>query len=254
VPGNRWDVDAFYDPDPGVAGKMATRFGGFVGEIERFGGLKRFWRGEGEALAEVRLPDEAAAAARPYLLFPPLPDACLHGTFELVDLDAQRATSTPSRRSAFVPVELPGAGTRADEPPTEDRPALVETLSGQLLGWLDRPFALFGHADGALLALEVTRFVQRRFGLGPAGLFVAGSRPPDEPDGHAPQLPLDCPITAFAARVDERGGPESLRSWCDITNGGVRLEVAPGPSEDLLAAPSRLLAAFAHELRLAAEA
>jgi len=36
VPGNRWDIDAFYDPDPDAPGKMVTRFGGFVEEVERF--------------------------------------------------------------------------------------------------------------------------------------------------------------------------------------------------------------------------
>ena len=36
VPANRWDVDAFYDPDPDAPGKMVTRCGGFVDEVERF--------------------------------------------------------------------------------------------------------------------------------------------------------------------------------------------------------------------------
>jgi acyl transferase domain-containing protein/acyl carrier protein len=36
VPRSRWDVDAFYDPNPDAAGKMYTRFGGFLGDIDRF--------------------------------------------------------------------------------------------------------------------------------------------------------------------------------------------------------------------------
>ena len=33
---SRWDVDALYDPDPDALGKMTTRQGGFVADIERF--------------------------------------------------------------------------------------------------------------------------------------------------------------------------------------------------------------------------
>ena len=30
VPGDRWDIDQFYDPEPGAAGKMVTRRAGFI--------------------------------------------------------------------------------------------------------------------------------------------------------------------------------------------------------------------------------
>ena len=36
VPPSRWDVDAFYDPDPDVPGRIATRWGGFLDDIDRF--------------------------------------------------------------------------------------------------------------------------------------------------------------------------------------------------------------------------
>ncbi len=36
VPGDRWDVDALFDPDPASAGKMTTRFGAFLKDVDRF--------------------------------------------------------------------------------------------------------------------------------------------------------------------------------------------------------------------------
>lgn len=36
VPPDRWDVDAFYDPVQGVAGKMNTRYGGFIKNFDQF--------------------------------------------------------------------------------------------------------------------------------------------------------------------------------------------------------------------------
>lgn len=36
VPRERWDIDAIYDPDPAAAGKMVTRWGGFVDDVADF--------------------------------------------------------------------------------------------------------------------------------------------------------------------------------------------------------------------------
>jgi acyl transferase domain-containing protein len=36
VPASRFDINAFYDPAPGAAGKISSRFGGFISDVENF--------------------------------------------------------------------------------------------------------------------------------------------------------------------------------------------------------------------------
>jgi thioester reductase-like protein len=36
IPGDRWNVEEFYDPEPGKQGKMSTRWGGFLEQVDRF--------------------------------------------------------------------------------------------------------------------------------------------------------------------------------------------------------------------------
>ncbi|MBI3243487.1 MAG: SDR family NAD(P)-dependent oxidoreductase [Chloroflexi bacterium] len=36
VPGDRWDVNAYYDSDPDALGKMSSRWGGFLADVDKF--------------------------------------------------------------------------------------------------------------------------------------------------------------------------------------------------------------------------
>ncbi|SCK10290.1 Surfactin synthase thioesterase subunit [Streptomyces sp. WMMB 714] len=52
--------------------------------------------------------------------------------------------------------DAPGRGMLADSEPLQDVETLVRRFLDELLLWLDRPFAFFGHSMGALVAHELT--------------------------------------------------------------------------------------------------
>jgi surfactin synthase thioesterase subunit len=76
------------------------------------------------------------------------------------------------------PVQLPGREARYREPAFTRLGPLVEALAGSFGPYLDRPFALFGHSLGALIAFELARRLRREGGPEPAHLIVSGCRAP----------------------------------------------------------------------------
>ena len=76
-------------------------------------------------------------------------------------------------------VQLPGHGSRWSEPPIRTIPALVDELIPVLSPCLRRPFALFGHSMGAVLASEIARSLKERAGVVPRHLFVSSRRSPN---------------------------------------------------------------------------
>jgi medium-chain acyl-[acyl-carrier-protein] hydrolase len=86
-------------------------------------------------------------------------------------------------------VELPGRGARLKESPVRDLTALVDAAVEGLRPALDRPFALFGHSMGALVAFELARRLGAQ-GLAPRHLFVSGHAAPHLPGVEPPMHPL----------------------------------------------------------------
>jgi surfactin synthase thioesterase subunit len=78
---------------------------------------------------------------------------------------------------AVSAIELPAHGNRILEPHLETIEATVEGLLLGCAPLFDRPFALFGHSLGGVLALELARRLCAR-GTPPAHLFVCSSAAP----------------------------------------------------------------------------
>jgi glutamate-1-semialdehyde aminotransferase/surfactin synthase thioesterase subunit len=73
-------------------------------------------------------------------------------------------------------IALPGRDGQA--PYAMDFSALVRAIVKGLRPSLDRPFALYGHSMGGLLAFEIARLLRRERALEPAMLFVSGEPAP----------------------------------------------------------------------------
>jgi medium-chain acyl-[acyl-carrier-protein] hydrolase len=108
-----------------------------------------------------------------------------------------------------VPVEPPGRGARFNEPLHHRAEPLVDDLLPVLLARRDTPFALFGHSMGAVLAFELARRLEQRYGAPPLHLFVSAFRAPHLAPGAVPDHSL--PDEQFRARLREfKGTPEEV--------------------------------------------
>jgi medium-chain acyl-[acyl-carrier-protein] hydrolase len=76
----------------------------------------------------------------------------------------------------LCPVQLPGRERRLHERPYERMLPLVKSVIPNLP--LEKPFALFGHSLGALLAFEIARELRRQNAPAPFHLFVSAAPGP----------------------------------------------------------------------------
>jgi medium-chain acyl-[acyl-carrier-protein] hydrolase len=100
-------------------------------------------------------------------------------------------------------VQLPGRESRFTEDPFTSMEQLIGPLVDGLASYLTRPFALFGHSMGALIAFELARRM-RSWGQAPVHLFASGCRAPHlpsrSPDWHT------LPDPEFIAVIRRLGG------------------------------------------------
>ncbi|HEU0053256.1 MAG TPA: alpha/beta fold hydrolase [Longimicrobium sp.] len=112
-------------------------------------------------------------------------------------------------------VQFPGREARIAEPAFTDVHALVDVLAGELAPWMDRPFAFFGHSNGALIAFELARRLRRDGRRGPAHIFASGRPAPQVPLWEEPIHALPEPEFLQALRRF-KGTPEEILQNAEI--------------------------------------
>lgn len=114
----------------------------------------------------------------------------------------------------FACVQPPGRETRFEEPSLTSTVALGRAVADAVRPLLDRPYALFGHSFGAMVAYEAARSLRDAGDQEPTCLFVSGCRAPFAPWPHPAVRSLD--DLALAREVDRRYGgsvpPEVIES------------------------------------------
>jgi len=108
------------------------------------------------------------------------------------------------------PILLPGREARLSDPLYTDSYALIQKIAEAVEPHLDKPYALFGHSMGALLAFEVARQLHDKGLRPPSYLFVSGRIAANLPLAHG--RTHDLPTPDFLAELDRRYGglPQQL--------------------------------------------
>lgn len=78
---------------------------------------------------------------------------------------------------SVIAIELPGHLARMSESPISDVRELVRRIVEEgMMKFMDKPFYIFGHSFGGMLAYEISLYLQECHNLRPLCLFVSSSR------------------------------------------------------------------------------
>ncbi len=93
----------------------------------------------------------------------------------------------------LVAVQLPGRESRLSEQPLTRIADVVAVLADEMIPYLDRRYAFFGHSLGSHIAFELAQLLRRKEQARPDYLFASAARAPHLPDRHPPiyHLPDD---------------------------------------------------------------
>lgn len=113
-------------------------------------------------------------------------------------------------------VQMPGREGRRAEAPMKRISAMAEQLAREMGPRLDRPYALFGHSMGALVAFETALLLRRLGAPAPLALVLSGRRAPTITEHATPIHGL--PDSDFVAAMCERynGIPQIILDQPDM--------------------------------------
>lgn len=136
----------------------------------------------------------------------------------------------------IVAVELPGRGGRFGEPLYTDMTSLVEDLSLLIGPLFDRPTMFFGHSNGALIAFELARVLERAGRPSPVRLLLSAQNPPHyRDDGASSALPREALIRLLreynGTPAEVLGNPELLELIIPVLRADLRIGETLGPQD-----------------------
>jgi len=109
----------------------------------------------------------------------------------------------------ILSVELPGRGSRTNEPLLTDLNEMVDDVYQQIRGAITMPYGIFGHSMGALIGYLLTRKIIREKQRKPFHLFLSGCAGPSVKPKDPPLHSLNS--QAFRNKLRELGGsPEEI--------------------------------------------
>lgn len=105
---------------------------------------------------------------------------------------------------SIIPVQLPGRGSRIQEPCLTSMTSIVEAVADGLNDYFDKPFAFFGHSMGGVISFELARLLRSGNLPTPIQLFISGRPAPQF--GELMPLSYNLPLDQFIERLRELNG------------------------------------------------
>ena len=115
-------------------------------------------------------------------------------------------------------IQLPGRETRFNEPLLNNLEDVIDGLTKEFRGILDKPYILFGHSLGGLICFELTRHLQNLSLRLPEHLIVSGCKAPHLPMRKKPIHGLPDDVRYYHASPYYRGvrGKDEVLRVCDF--------------------------------------